>query len=104
MYCHPQQAARDTGMYRHPQQAAHSTGTYRHPRPAARGTGMYRLFRWPQAIENGSYSETTFSNNDVKKSHGWLYFDSKGEKERAGHKPGSVVDNHSSGTVVADCL
>ncbi len=26
------------------------------------------------------------------------------EKERAGHKPGSVVDNHSSGTAVADCL
>jgi len=26
------------------------------------------------------------------------------EKERAGRKPGSVVDNHSSGTAVADCL
>lgn len=28
----------------------------------------------------------------------------KGEKARAGNKPGSVVDNHSSGTAVADCL
>ena len=26
------------------------------------------------------------------------------EKERAGRKPGSVVDNHSSGTAVTDCL
>jgi hypothetical protein len=26
------------------------------------------------------------------------------EKERAGHKPGSVVGNHSSGTTVAGCL
>jgi len=26
------------------------------------------------------------------------------EKERAGRKPGSVVDNHSSGTAVADCI
>ena len=26
------------------------------------------------------------------------------EKERAGRKPGSVEDNHSSGTAVADCL
>ena len=26
------------------------------------------------------------------------------EKERAGRKPGSVEDNHSSGTAVTDCL
>ena len=28
----------------------------------------------------------------------------KGEKARAGNKPGSVVDNHSSGTTVTDRL
>ena len=28
----------------------------------------------------------------------------KGEKARAGNKPGSVVDNHSSGTIVTDRL
>jgi len=27
-----------------------------------------------------------------------------GEKARAGNKPGSVVDNHSSGTTVTDRL
>ena len=28
----------------------------------------------------------------------------KGEKAGAGNKPGSVIDNHSSGTAVTSCL
>ena len=43
-------------------------------------------------------------NSNVNKSHEWLFLTINKEKERAGHKPGSVVDNHSSGTAVADCL
>jgi len=31
-------------------------------------------------------------------------FPARERKERAGHKPGSVLDNHSSGTAVAGCL
>jgi hypothetical protein len=28
----------------------------------------------------------------------------EGEKAGVGNKPGSVIDNHSSGTAVTDCL
>jgi len=66
----------------------------------------------PTALESGHFAAQSARRAPViwpitASSRSASAFESilgEGEKAGASNKPGSVIDNHSSGTIVTDCL